>query len=74
MYVDGEKREMGPKKYLVSPQDLCGLDEVPELVASGVDCFKIEGRLKSPEYVATSARAYRTALDQFHLATKMSMF
>lgn len=70
MYVDGEKREMGSKKYLVSPQDLCGLDEVPELVASGVDCFKIEGRLKSPEYVATSARAYRTALDQFQSGEK----
>ncbi len=63
LHVDGQKQEMGDKKYLVSPQDLCGLDEVPDLVASGVDCFKIEGRLKSPEYVATSARAYRKALD-----------
>jgi putative protease len=63
MYVDGEQRDLGTKKYLVSPQDLCGLDEVPELVRAGVDCFKVEGRLKTPEYVATSARAYRNALE-----------
>jgi putative protease len=55
---------MGSKKYLVSPQDLCGLEEVPGLIESGVDCFKIEGRLKTPEYVAPSARAYRQALDK----------
>lgn len=64
LYIDGEKKDMGAKKYLVSPQDLCGLAEVPELVASGVDCFKIEGRLKTPEYVATAAQAYRQALEQ----------
>jgi putative protease len=64
LHVDGEKRDLGDKKYLVSPQDLCGLDDVPALVDSGVNCFKVEGRLKTPDYVATSARAYRSALDQ----------
>lgn len=64
IYVDGERRDLGNKKYLVSPQDLCGLDDVPSLVESGVDCFKVEGRLKTPDYVATAARAYREALDQ----------
>lgn len=63
LHVDGTQKEMGSKKYLVSPQDLCGLAEVPELVNAGVDCFKIEGRLKTPEYVATAARAYRNALE-----------
>jgi putative protease len=57
--VDGEKREIGEKSYLVSPQDLCGLHDVPRLVALGIESFKIEGRLKSPEYVATTARAYK---------------
>lgn len=64
LQVDGEKKDLGNKKYLVSPQDFCGLDDVPSLVANGVDCFKVEGRLKTPEYVATAARAYRNALNQ----------
>lgn len=66
LYVDGAPKEMGNRKYLVSPQDLCGLAEVPDLVASGLDCFKVEGRLKTPEYVATAAKAYRQALDRLH--------
>ena len=63
LYVDDVKKEMGDKKYLVSPKDLMGLSEVPELKAIGVDSFKIEGRLKTPEYVASTARNYREVLD-----------
>lgn len=59
LVVDGEKRDLGAKSYLVSPHDLCGLEDVPRLVALGIDSFKIEGRLKSPEYVATAVRAYK---------------
>lgn len=59
LIVDGEKRELGEKSYLVSPQDMCGLDDVPRLVELGIESFKIEGRLKSPEYVATTSRAYK---------------
>jgi len=59
LIVDGEKRELGEKSYLVSPQDLCGLDDVPRLVELGIESFKIEGRLKSPEYVATTSLAYK---------------
>lgn len=59
LIVDGEKRELGERSYLVSPQDLCGLEDVPRLVEIGIESFKIEGRLKSPEYVATTARAYK---------------
>ncbi len=61
--VDGRMRDMGERRYLFSPQDLCALDRVPELLAAGVRSFKIEGRLKSPEYVAATTRAYRRALD-----------
>ena len=39
--------------YLLSTRDLCGLDYLPDFVSSGVKCLKIEGRMKSPEYVAT---------------------
>ncbi|MCY7320379.1 MAG: U32 family peptidase [Phormidesmis sp. CAN_BIN36] len=52
------------RKYLLSPQDLAGLDVLPELVKTGVSSLKIEGRLKSPEYVANVTRVYREALDR----------
>ncbi len=61
--VDGRMRELGERRYLFSPQDLCALDRVPQMLAAGVHSFKIEGRLKSPEYVAATTRAYRRALD-----------
>ncbi|KAL7463437.1 hypothetical protein ACHAXS_003802 [Conticribra weissflogii] len=49
--------------YLLSPQDLCGLDQVEGLVRAGVSCLKIEGRLKDASYVAATTRAYRMAID-----------
>lgn len=51
--------------YLLSPRDLCALDFIPKLIDSGVTCFKIEGRLKSPEYVATVTRIYRKYIDLY---------
>ncbi|KAL7556418.1 hypothetical protein ACA910_008135 [Epithemia clementina (nom. ined.)] len=50
--------------YVLSPQDLCGLEQVPALLQAGVACFKIEGRLKDATYVAATTRAYRHAVDQ----------
>lgn len=64
MLVDGEKRNLVQKKYLVSPQDLCGIAEIPKLMDIGVHSFKIEGRLKSAEYVAAAAQEYRSAIDR----------
>ena len=52
------------KGYLLSTKDLCGLKHLPELVKSGVTCFKIEGRMKTPEYVATVTRIYTKYLDK----------
>jgi len=51
------------KDYLLSPRDLCGLEYLPQLVKAGVSCLKIEGRMKTPEYVATVTRIYRKYLD-----------
>ena len=51
------------KGYLLSPKDLCGLAYLPRLIRAGVKCFKIEGRMKSPEYVATVTRIYRKYID-----------
>jgi putative protease len=61
---DGEVVPLGDRKYLLSPQDLAGLEVLPELVKAGVASLKIEGRLKSPEYVASITRVYRQALDK----------
>lgn len=63
LYVDGEKKDLGDKKYLVSPKDLMGIEEVPALRDLGVNSFKVEGRLKTPEYVASAAQNYREVLD-----------
>lgn len=60
---DGAKVELGDRRYLLSPQDLSGLDVLPELVRAGVASLKIEGRLKAPEYVASITRVYRQSLD-----------
>ena len=51
------------KGYLLSPKDLCGLEFLPQLVEAGVSSLKIEGRMKTPEYVATVTRIYRKYLD-----------
>jgi len=61
---DGQKVDLGDRRYLLSPQDLAGLDVLPDLVRAGVASLKIEGRLKSPEYVASITRVYRQALDK----------
>ena len=60
---DGEHVELGNQKYLLSPQDLAGFALVPELMDAGVTSLKIEGRLKSPEYVASITKHYRQAID-----------
>ena len=49
--------------YLLSTRDLCGLEFIPDLIRAGVKSFKIEGRMKSPEYVATVTRIYRKYID-----------
>ncbi len=64
LIADGRKVELGDRRYLLSPQDLSGLEVLPDLVRAGVASLKIEGRLKSPEYVASITRVYRHALDQ----------
>ena len=69
---DGKQVELGDRKYLLSPQDLAGLEVLPALAQAGVASLKIEGRLKSPEYVANITRVYRRALDQLSPETPSS--
>lgn len=63
MLVDGEWHDLGDKRYLLSPQDLAAVEEIPRLIELGIRSFKIEGRLKTPEYVAAVTRVYRKAID-----------
>lgn len=57
--------ESGRTYYALSPKDLCHIKNIPDLVLSGASSFKIEGRMKSPEYVATVTRIYRKYIDRF---------
>jgi putative protease len=59
---DGQVVPLGDRRYLLSPQDLAGLELLPDLARLGVASLKIEGRLKTPEYVANITRIYREAL------------
>ncbi len=63
LVCDGKDVDLGAQKYLLSPQDLAAYALAPELLAAGVAALKIEGRLKTPEYVANVTRHYRTAID-----------
>ncbi len=51
------------KGFLLSPRDQSAIDFLPALIKCGIDCFKIEGRLKAPEYVATVTKIYRKYID-----------
>lgn len=55
------------KGYILSPKDLCGLSFIPDLIKTGISSLKIEGRMKTPEYVATVTRIYRKYIDLAYL-------
>ncbi len=63
MLVDGHVVDLGERAYLLSPQDLAAYDLVEPLTKAGVVSFKIEGRLKSANYVAATTQTYRAAID-----------
>ncbi len=63
LQCDGTPVDLGDVKYLLSPQDLAAYDLVPQLIDAGVCSLKIEGRLKTPEYVANVCQHYRRAID-----------
>lgn len=63
LIVDGEKRELDERAFLLSPEDLEASALVGKLAELGVSSLKIEGRLKGPEYVAATTRLYREAVE-----------
>lgn len=58
-------RAVRENAYILSPKDLCTLDRLPELILAGIDSFKIEGRMKRPEYAAGVTAAYRMLTDLY---------
>ncbi|MCH5264739.1 MAG: U32 family peptidase [Lachnospiraceae bacterium] len=63
VYLPVEENERGT--YIFNSKDLCMIEHIPELVAAGIDSFKIEGRMKAALYVAVTTRTYRQAVDDF---------
>jgi U32 family peptidase len=65
LYEDNKKIDT-KGEYLLSPKDLNSLENIKELIESGITSFKIEGRLKRPEYVALVTSLYRKAIDNYY--------
>ncbi len=57
--------------YIFNSKDLCMIEHIPELIDAGIDSFKIEGRMKTALYVATVARTYRKAIDDYQKDPKL---
>lgn len=62
-YFPVEENERGT--YILNSRDLCMVEHIPDLLEAGIDSFKIEGRMKTALYVATAARTYRRAIDDY---------
>ncbi|MFT7374345.1 MAG: putative protease [Oleiphilaceae bacterium] len=62
--VNGKVEDLGAQKYLVSPKDLFGIDEIAGLMDLKIDSFKIEGRYKPSEYVAAASKLYSEKINQ----------
>ena len=59
------KKVSAPGKYMLSPKDLCGIEDLPALIEAGVCSLKIEGRMKQAAYAATVTGVYRKYVDQY---------
>ncbi|MDD3173490.1 MAG: DUF3656 domain-containing protein [Herbinix sp.] len=64
-YSDNKRLSTEQEKYLLSPKDINTIEKLPELVEAGIDSFKIEGRMKRPEYAAAVASMYRKYVDLY---------
>jgi putative protease len=71
-YQTDSKDHIGTAPYLLSPKDINTLEILPQLIQSGIDSFKIEGRMKRPEYVAGVTSIYRKYIDEYVAYGKLS--
>jgi len=63
--VQEDKEFVLGQDYVLSPKDLCAIDFIDQLIKSGIRAFKIEGRMRPPEYIKTVVAAYRAAIDAY---------
>ncbi len=68
-YLPIEENERGT--FLFNSRDLCMIEHIPELLEAGIDSFKIEGRMKNALYVASAARTYREAVDDYFTSPEL---
>lgn len=68
-YLPVEEDERGT--YIFNSKDLCMIEHIPEMIEAGIDSFKIEGRMKTALYVATVARTYRKAIDDYKTSPEL---
>jgi putative protease len=73
MIVDGRVKPLADARYLLSPEDLYALEQMPEIVRLGVSALKIEGRYKDADYVALATAAYRKAVDEAWVGLPLSV-
>ncbi|GKX30048.1 peptidase U32 [Vallitalea longa] len=65
LYEEKNRLNLSNGKYLLSPKDICTIRLLPDLMKAGITSFKIEGRMKSPEYVASVTSIYRKYIDRY---------
>jgi len=63
--TDGESEYIIGKDYVLSPKDLCAIDFLDEMMEAGIHAFKIEGRMRAPEYLMVTTSVYRHAIDSY---------
>ena len=63
--VDGDEHFIVGQDYVMSPKDLCTVDFIDQLIEAGIDSFKVEGRMRSPEYARIVTQVYREAIDTY---------
>ncbi len=75
LLMGDDKRSVGRSagEFLLSPKDMCNINHLQELASAGVDSFKIEGRMKSPEYVSSVVGVYRKTIDMCNQVTNDDM-
>ena len=66
LVVDNEKKNNNGQYFAMSSKDLCAIRDIPSLILSGANSFKIEGRMKSLHYIATVVKAYRMIIDEYY--------
>lgn len=65
--IDDDGNTIEPKgKYFLNPKDICMIEYIPEMIEAGINAFKIEGRQRDPNYIETTAKYYRKAIEDYY--------